>query len=109
MWFDAARRLPSTSIDLAIDRLTLLDELAQLPDTSYYLYVLHALKAMEGSTVARVKTDRLLEECRKRTANLPNAKFSLNWIGHGHDLTKLVFYRLLGQFDQEKDFYEREE
>jgi len=108
LWFQAARRIPTISIDLAIDRLRHWRSRSESLDALYYLYVLETLKAIDGSDVAREHAERLLEECRRKARPLRNRTFSFDWLGEGTGMARLVHFTRLGTFDQEKDFYEND-
>ncbi len=105
LWFEAARRTPSVMVDSAIERLSYWRALGGSIDCVYYLYTLHTLKAIEGSAVAKVAAERLVEGSRRQARNLQYRTRSYNWLGKGSGMTRLVHYSRLGGWDREKDFW----
>lgn len=105
LWFDAARRTSTVTIDAAIERLSYWSARSDLVDPVYYLYMLQALKTIEGSAAAKLSAERFCEECRRRARNLPYRRHSYNWLGSGVGMKRLVHYALLGEWDREKDFW----
>jgi hypothetical protein len=110
MWFQAASRLPTTSLEVAINRLANWRTLSDTLDAIYYMYVLHALKAIDGSDVARRDAERLIKECQHEGRLLPNGTFSFQWLGRGPEITRLVHFSRLGEFDEDgSGFYKNEQ
>lgn len=109
LWFQAARRLSDISIDSAIERLNHWHARSQSLEAVYCLYVLYALKAIDGSDFAKLQTDKLLEECRQKARLIPNRTFSFDWLGQGHEMERLIHFTRLGEFDNsEKAFYKND-
>lgn len=105
LWFRAARRTPSAAIDSAIERLSYWYARGEATDALYYLYVLQTLKAIDGSAVAKAKAERLIKESRRAARNLEYRTRSYDWLGEGSEMTCLVHYSRLGDWDRDKDFW----
>lgn len=75
-------------------------------DAVYYLYVLYAVQAIEGSVLALPPMNENVDECRRRARLRPNRTGSFEWIGLGHRLQRLVHYTELGAWDPSRDFWE---
>jgi hypothetical protein len=108
LWFNAARRIPSISIDAAIERLTYLYTNNKPLDALYYLYVLQTLKALDGSDLAKTKAEGLIKQTHLMARNSPRTDFAYNWLGHGPEMTRLVHFTKLGRFNDELGFYEKD-
>jgi tetratricopeptide (TPR) repeat protein len=108
LWFNAVRRLPTLNIDLAIERLNYWYLRSRSLDSIYFLYVLYALKAIEGSDSAAVKASTLIKELTQRSRFLPYSHFSLDWVGKESGMARLVHFTKLGPFDETSDFFEHE-
>lgn len=101
LWFRAARHIPGYSIDKAIEGVSSWRAVSDSVDATFYLYVLHVLKAMDGSEVSRWVAEDLLKECRQKSLALKNRHYALEWIGHGNGLERLVESRQLGEWEEE--------
>jgi hypothetical protein len=109
IWFEAARRLPTTSLSYAIEKLAYWVSHAgsvDILDANYYLYVLQALSAIEGSEMAALQAQRTIEKCKHLAQDRFNRTFSLDWIGKGKGITKLVNHALVGRFNAESGDFE---
>ncbi|HRQ41027.1 MAG TPA: hypothetical protein PLD25_24185, partial [Chloroflexota bacterium] len=106
LWFEAARRLPDVSVDLAIDRLTSLQARNDTVEILYYLYILQTLKAIDGSYVAKERAEKLMEECHKRILplSLADQKFRYNWLGTEEGLPRIVYFKKLGKLNEQDWF-----
>jgi hypothetical protein len=108
LWFDASRRLPSTSISSSIEQLTYWVNNAgalDLIDATYYLYVLHAITAIEGSELGSTQAQRFLQRCKELAQERPNRTFSLDWLGKGKGVSRLISHSKLGKFDDKLMFF----
>ena len=105
LWFQAARRSSSVTLDSAIEKLSYWHARSAALDAVYYLYVLQALKAIGGSATARVGAEQLIEESRRRARNLQYRTRSFNWLGKGSGMKQLVHYTRLGEWDRVQDFW----
>ncbi|WP_435008003.1 RNA-binding domain-containing protein [Tundrisphaera lichenicola] len=110
LWVRAVRRVSSPpSIESVIERIAYWRANTGSLDASYYLYVLKAIQAIEGSTLALDESLRFLEECRKKAQFRRNRTISFEWLGLQSGLASLVHQSSLGQWLKEADFWENVE
>jgi hypothetical protein len=74
-------------------------------DAIYYIYVLHAIQAIGGSTLAGDRAMRSLEESKNRARFRRDRTRSFEWLGVGQGLKQLVHQDMLGEWDRENDFW----
>lgn len=108
LWFQAARRLPGTNIDDALELLKYWYSRSHSLEVIYQLYMLLTVKAIDGSDQARLAVEQLLKEGKEKSMKLPNSTFAFDWMGEGEELTRLVHFSRLGEFDRERGFYPNE-
>jgi tetratricopeptide (TPR) repeat protein len=107
LWMRAIRRKkPPVALETVIERVSYWKTNSLEIDAVYYLYVLYALQAMEGSVLALPPMNENVEECRRRARLRPNRTGSFEWVGQGQRLQRLVHYTELGSWDPSKDFWE---
>jgi hypothetical protein len=91
LWVQAVRRVSSPpSLESVIEKVGYWKVNTNSLDATYYLYVLHSILALEGSTLAREDAMRYLEECRQMASFRRNRTNSLEWLGQGQGIHKLV-------------------
>ena len=79
LWVRAVRRVSNPpSIESVIERIAYWRANTGSLDASYYLYVLKAIQAIEGSTLALDESLRFLEECRKKRNSAATAPSASN-------------------------------
>ena len=106
MWIQAVRRLPHTpSIESVIEKVAYWQANSGSIDSTYYLYVLNAILAIEGSVFAADSARQHLEECRGRSRLRRNRTKSFEWLGPGVGLPKLVHHSRLGDWDHSSDYW----
>lgn len=105
IWFRAYRYTTHQDLDRAIDKIATLRTLGDSPESYFYLYVLHALKAIDGSVVERTRTRDLVRQSSSRSRTLRNRTRSFEWLGHGSGLGRLIHSSELGGWDDEAGFY----
>lgn len=105
LWFQALRHSYRHDIDLALDRLVQWKTIGDAQDAHYYTYVLHVLKAIEGSTIERVRAKDLIEQSANRARGRKNRTQSFEWLGEGQGLSRLIHYSELGDWDDSLGFY----
>ncbi len=99
LWLRAVRRATAQpSLDSVIERVAYWKANTGSLDAAYYLYVLHSLRAMEGSGQAVADMGRALEECRGLARYRRDRTRSLEWIGYGTGIAKLVHQSQLGEW-----------
>ena len=59
-------------------------------DSTYYMYVLYALQALDGLSIELGQTERYLRECQDQSRNRRNRLISFEWLGNGESIKKLV-------------------
>ena len=107
MWVQAVRRTPEPpSIESVIEKVAYWHTNTGSIDATYYLYVLNAILALEGSVLAEGSVSQYLDECRNRARLRRNRTKSFEWIGPGVGLSKLVHHSRLGDWNRPSDFWE---
>jgi len=111
MWLQAVRylKLPP-SLEESINMVAMWSQIenqtrnAEL-ESLYYLYVLHAVKAIsEGASFDRSSVNAVME-IRDRLRSYPkNEKFSFEWYGNGNGLHKMKNHHELGSFESSTFF-----
>jgi tetratricopeptide (TPR) repeat protein len=108
LWLRAVRQSNSPpSMDSILEKVTYWKANTDSLDAAYYLYVLHSLRAMEGSVQSAADAARALEECRTLARFRRDRTKSFEWIGNGMGISKLVHQSQLGEW--EGDFWQRTE
>lgn len=105
IWFRAYRLSRRQDIDVAIDKIANWKALGDSIDAYYYLYVLHVLKAIDGSTIERIRSEDFIQQARVRARNQRNRTISYEWFGNGNALSRLRNYSELGEWNSETGFY----
>jgi tetratricopeptide (TPR) repeat protein len=107
LWVQAVRSSSKPpTIDSIIERVGYWRTNANSLEAVFYSYVLYALKAIEGSALAIDPANRFIEECRTRTRFNRNRTKSLEWLGKGTGVTRLVHHTQLGTWDRAKNFWD---
>ena len=105
LWIRAVRQLKSPpSLDLLIERVSYWKVNTGVLDAVYYLYVLHVMRALDGSSQSVADADKMIEECRRIAQFRRDRTKSFEWIGHGTSINALVHQSRLG--DWKEDFWE---
>jgi len=110
LWFKVFRKLPEFSMIEAIERMTNLAYQADSIDAYYYLYILHFINGRQGVQNSLNESKKYLEMCRRKAPVLLSKK-SFEWWA-SNDLgwsCPLVHEREIGEWDKQKDFFERTE
>lgn len=103
LWFDAARRTDKYSVDAAIEKLTHWRANTNSVRAIFYLYILHATLAIDGSNVALLKAKDALEQCSQqaRSLGMRTRTNSIEWLGPEQGLRRIVSSQELGEWDDE--------
>ena len=105
LWLRAIRQSQTPpSLDAVIERVSYWKANTGALDAAYYLYVLHMLRALEGSSQGAADAEQALEECRSLTRFRRDRTRSFEWIGPGDGISILVHQSRLG--DWAEDFWE---
>ncbi len=101
LWLHGVRYDPyPPSLDKVIERVSYWRLNTGSEDATFYLYVLHTLLALEGSTLARRDAEQALAECRKMARFRWKPYRSLEWLGKGKGIRQLVHCRQLGEWER---------
>lgn len=107
LWVQAVRRSPHPpNIEAVIERVGYWRASGGSLDASFYLYVLYALQAIEGSSLARDATSRFVEECRMKARFRRNRTKSFEWLGEGLGIGRLIHHSQLGEWRTDTEFWE---
>jgi tetratricopeptide (TPR) repeat protein len=107
LWVQAVRRLRQPpSIEAVIERVSYWKANSHTLDPIYYLYVFNVLHVLEGSVWAREDARRAIEECRQTARFRRNRTKSLEWLGVGKRINRLVYHSELGRWLTDRDIWE---
>lgn len=105
LWLRAIRQSNTPpSLDSVIEKVGYWKANTGALDAAYYLYVLHTLRALKGSSQGAADADRSLEECRALARFRRDRTRSFEWIGAGEGIRALVHQSRLGEWKE--DFWE---
>jgi tetratricopeptide (TPR) repeat protein len=107
LWVQAVRRSSyPPSLEAVIERITYWRARTDSLESSFYLYLLYALQAIEGSSLGRDSAIRFLEECRNKARFRRNRTKSFEWLGKDTGVSRLVHHSQLGEWQTDKDFWD---
>ncbi|MBI5653585.1 MAG: ATP-binding protein [Chloroflexi bacterium] len=106
IWFRALRFSSRQDIDIALDKLANWRATGDSMESHYYLYILHVLKAMDGSMIERVRSEEFIKLSRIKARNQRNRTKSFEWFGKGQGLSQLRHFSELGEWNERTGFYE---
>jgi len=105
LWLRAIRVASNApSIDSVIEKVSYWKANTSSLDAAFYLYVLHTLRALAGSSQAQADAKRALDECRTMARYRRDRTRSFEWIGEGDGVGSLVHQSRLGEWKD--DFWE---
>jgi len=82
----------------------------EILEATYHLYILDALKTLDGSKFAREDALRYIDESRQLVRARRNRTRSFEWLGRAEaPLARLVSHASLGDWDEERNFWGRTE
>jgi tetratricopeptide (TPR) repeat protein len=107
LWLQAIRceRPGQRNLEAIIERVAYWRTNSGSLDSLFYLYVLYALLAIEGSTTAAQDAEVNLDRCRAMAKNRRNRTRSLEWLAPGQGIHRLVPAPELGEWDREQEFW----
>lgn len=106
MWVQAVRRLhPPRPTSSVIQRVAGWRANSSSVDAAYYLYVLYAMEALEGSPLALQAYRDALDDCKKRAKAQRNRTVSFEWLGDGSGMAGLVHHSELGGWSADRMFW----
>lgn len=102
LWLRAVRHAQTPpSIDSVIEKVAYWKANTGSLDASYYLYVLHTIRALDGSSQAAADAERALDECQSIARFRRDRTRSFEWIGHGVGVQSLIHQSRLGEWKDE--------
>jgi hypothetical protein len=93
LWFQAARQNDRIDINSAINKVSNWRAISELDESLYYLGVLHAIQALEGTSLSKLKAEKLIRELSEKRRNTPYRTHCYEWYGKQSGLKRLVPYR----------------
>jgi hypothetical protein len=106
LWLQGSRFLASPpSLSVASDRVATWRARGDSLDAIYYLYVLKALAALDGSAIAANEAQRNMEISRAKAGYRRDRTRSFEWLGKGTGLRRLVHQDQLGGWDDATGFW----
>lgn len=100
LWLRAIRQSPMPpSLDSVIEKVSYWKANTGSLDAAYYLYVLHTLRALDGSSQGAADAEQALNECRSLARYRRDRTRSFEWIGAGDGVNALVHQSRLGNWD----------
>jgi hypothetical protein len=106
LWIQAIRYShEAENINSIIERVAYWKSNAGTLDATYYLYVLHALLAFQGSSLNRDDAEAFMGECRQMARRRRNRRKSFEWLGCGKGVSALVHQTELGEWTEGVDFW----
>jgi len=106
LWFQAARHSNRCGIEEAIERFSYWRANTGALDAVFYLYILYALQAIDGSSsFARSRAEGLIGECsqKARAMRIGTHTISIEWLSKGTGLKRIVNYSSLLNLEEELD------
>ena len=108
LWVQAVRRsIHPPSIEAVIERVGYWKANSGTLDATYYLYVFHALMTLEGFALPRAEAMRYIDESRQMARFRPKRTKSLEWLGTGAGIKRLVHHSELGEWLDKNEFWEK--
>jgi len=105
-WLQAVRHAKTKpSIDSLIEKVSYWKANTNALEATFYLYVLYALKALDGLSIERDSADRFMNDSIKLSRTRRNRRNSFEWLGEGNDIGRLVHQSTLGNWNQERRFW----
>ena len=99
LWLRAVRQARNPpSLDAVIERVSYWKANTSALDAAYYLYVLHTLRALEGSAQGAADAERALDQCRAIARFRRDRRLSFEWIGRDSGIGRLVHQSRLGKW-----------
>lgn len=105
LWLRAIRQSSKPpSLDSIIEKVSYWKMNTSSLDAAYYMYVLHVLRALDGSSQGMADAEQALMECRSLARYRRDRTRSFEWIGAGDGVSGLIHQSRLGSWDM--DFWE---
>ena len=105
-WLQAVRHATlKPSIDSLIEKVSYWKANTNALEATYYLYVLYALKALDGLSIEGDQADRFMSDSVHLSRTRRNRRHSFEWLGEGNDIGRLVHQSVLGNWNQKRRFW----
>lgn len=106
VWIQAIRhQVTPPTVETVVERVAYWASNTDTLEANYYLYVLHMLLAINGSTVAVDQATRALERCREKSRYSRDRTWSYEWLGNKSGLKQLVHHNRLGGWGRTERFW----
>lgn len=106
LWIQAVRYVEHPpALDRLVEKVAYWRAVSNSLDATYYLYVLHAVRALSGSRLALEQMDGILDECQLRSRYYRRRTWSYEWVGNGTGANMLLHQSQLGKWDDESHFW----
>jgi tetratricopeptide (TPR) repeat protein len=106
LWMQAVRYYPhAPSMQTITEQVAYWKSNSGSLEATFYLFVLHALLAIEGFKINRDDAELFLAECRQLARRHRNRRRSFEWLGQGQGISALVHQSELGEWNTETDFW----
>jgi hypothetical protein len=107
LWIQAIRQLATPpAMENVIEKVAYWRANSNSLEAIYYLYLLYALQAIDGSVLAAEKAERAIEECRNRARYRRDRSRSFEWVGQKPGLKQLIHQDRLGSWNSNLGFWE---
>lgn len=107
LWIQAVRQLANPpALENVIEKVAYWRANSNSLEAIYYLYVLYALQAVNGSVLAAEKAERVIEECKNRARYRRDRSRSFEWVGQKTGLKQLVHQDRLGRWNPQRGFWD---
>ncbi len=106
LWLQAVRYATmKPSIESLIEKVSYWKTNTSALEAAYYLYVLCALKALDGLSIERDLAERYMKESVQQSQTRRNRRISFEWLGPGQGIARLVHQSELGNWNREINFW----
>lgn len=93
LWFQAARQTEKIDINNAINKVSNWRAISEIDESIYYLGVLHSIQAIEGTSLSKIKAEKIIRELSEKRRNTPFRTHCFEWYGKYGGLKRLVPYK----------------
>jgi len=106
LWLQAVRYATmKPSIESLIEKVSYWKTNTNALEATFYLYVLYALRALDGLSIERDLANRFMSESIQHSRPRRNRRISFEWLGEGNDIGRLVHQSVLGKWNPERNFW----
>ena len=101
LWFQGVRYSHSYTVDEIIEKLSYWWANSGALEPAFYLGIMYVLQTIDGSTLSAQKAKYFIEQSSRLVRELPNRHFSVEWLGSGNGLDRIVHHHLLRTWEDE--------